>query len=203
MHVPSGIYLRGDVNTWSPVEEWEFSDLGNGEYILYDKTLSGAFKVADASWSSACNYGSNGTNIFPDTPYALKSGTDDNISCGSNVYAASEIRLTIANGSASLLIKSNDDPTGLTKVYMVGDFNNWNYMNTDGALTLDTADGLYKGFVSMPDIGQRQPQPLAYLPTPRQGRRVGSIRRRHDRVVSFRHSCKRQHLQRRRSSRFL
>ena len=33
---------------------------------------------------------------------------------------------------------------------MVGDFNNWNYMNTDGALTLDTADGLYKGFVSMP-----------------------------------------------------
>lgn len=150
VHVPSGIYLRGDVNTWSPVEEWEFSDLGNGEYILYDKTLSGAFKVADASWSSACNYGSNGTNIFPDTPYALKSGTDDNISCGSNVYAASEIRLTIANGSASLLIKSNDDPTGLTKVYMVGDFNNWNYMNTDGALTLDTADGLYKGFVSMP-----------------------------------------------------
>lgn len=68
VHVPSGIYLRGEVNSWSPVEEWEFSDLGNGEYILYDKTLSGAFKVADASWSSACNYGSNGTNIFPDTP---------------------------------------------------------------------------------------------------------------------------------------
>jgi len=149
--VPSGIYLRGDVNSWKADPDWEFSSLGNGNYILYDKNISGAFKIADANWSSKCNYGTNGSNILPDTPYALKAGTDDNISCGSNAYTASEIRLSIAaDGSATLIIKSNDDPTGLTKVYMVGDFNNWNYMNTDGALSLDSTDGLFKGFVSMP-----------------------------------------------------
>ena len=56
----SGIYLRGEVNSWGSPAEWEFSDEGSGVYALYDKTLSGSFKVADASWSSACNYGSNG-----------------------------------------------------------------------------------------------------------------------------------------------
>ena len=68
--VSSGIFLRGEVNGWGAVTEWEFSNEGNGTYALYDKELSGAFKVADANWSASCNYGSNGSAITIDKPYA-------------------------------------------------------------------------------------------------------------------------------------
>ncbi|MCF0181773.1 MAG: starch-binding protein [Muribaculaceae bacterium] len=146
----SGIYLRGEVNSWGAPAEWEFSDEGNGTYALYNKTLSGQFKVADASWSSACNYGSNGSNAYPETPYATVLGTNDNISCGPNIYMCKEIRFTIADGVGTLTITTNDDGIGLTSVYAVGDFNSWNFMNVDGKLTYDTADGKFRGKITMP-----------------------------------------------------
>lgn len=148
--VASGIYLRGDVNSWGAPSDWEFSDEGDGNYVLYDKSLSGGFKIADASWSGSCNYGSNGSNIAIDTPYALKSGTDNNISCGTYVFECKRILLTIgADGNAYLTLESNDDATGLTSVYMAGDFNSWNFMDESGRLDLDESDGLFKGRVSM------------------------------------------------------
>ena len=146
--VASGIFLRGEVNSWGAVAEWEFSDEGEGTYVLYDKTLSGAFKVADANWSSACNYGSNGTSVMIDTPYALVLGTNDNISCGGNTYVCKKIILTIANGSATLLLQSDDDETGLTSVYVMGDNNGWNYMDASGELTL-TENNIFTGQVTM------------------------------------------------------
>ena len=147
--VSSGIFIRGEINSWGSPAEWEFSNEGNGTYVLYDKTLSGMFKVADANWSSACNYGSNGSNVMIDEPYALVSGTDTNISTGNNTFTCSRIVLTIVNGNATLLLESDDNEAGLTSVYMVGDFNSWNYMSTTGELKLDDADGLFKGRVSM------------------------------------------------------
>lgn len=146
--VASGIYLRGEVNSWGAVTDWEFSDEGNGTYVLYDKTLSGAFKVADANWSSACNYGSNGTSAMIDTPYQLVLGTNDNISCGGNTYICKKIILTIANGNATLLLQSDDDETGLTEVYVMGDNNGWNYMDTSGKLQL-TENNIFTGQVTM------------------------------------------------------
>lgn len=147
--VASGIYLRGEVNSWGADTDWEFSNEGNGTYALYDKTLSGSFKVADSSWSAACNYGSNGTSILMDTPYSLVSGTDSNISCGSNSYVCSRIVLTIANGTASLLLESNNDASNLTSVYIIGDNNGWNYMDTSGELTLTETENIFKGRVTM------------------------------------------------------
>lgn len=146
---PSGIYMRGVDGVWDAQEEWEFSKLSDTQFALYNKTISGTFKVADAGWSSSCNYGSNGSNILMGEPYALASGVDTNISCGANTYSCARILLTIENGSATLLLEPNEDATGLTKVYMVGDFNSWNYMNTSGELKLDEADNLFKGRVSM------------------------------------------------------
>ncbi|MCM1518993.1 MAG: hypothetical protein NC117_10165 [Pseudoflavonifractor sp.] len=147
---PSGIYLRGDVtDSWSALDAWEFSDEGNGVYVLYDKTLNGAFKVADASWSSSCNYGSSGSNIMMDAPYRLVAGTDDNISCGSNNFKCRKITLTIADGEATLLLTSDDSTDGLTTLYLIGDHNGWNYMDASGALTLDNADNLFKGRLTM------------------------------------------------------
>ena len=149
---PSGIYLRGEVNSWGAVSDWEFSDEGNGTYVLYNKTLSGAFKVADASWSSACNYGSNGTSVQLDVPYSLVLGTNDNISCGGNTYVCKRIVLTIADGTAALLLESDDDDTGLTAVYVIGDNNGWNYMDASGKLELIEGK-TFKGQVTMPAVG--------------------------------------------------
>ncbi len=147
--VASGYYLRGEVNSWGADAAWEFSNEGSGTYVLYDKTLTGAFKVADANWSSNFNYGSNGTNIAPDMPYELMSGTDDNISCGGLTIDCKRIVLNVADGKATLLLESDDSEDGLTSLYMVGDFNNWNYMSTTGELKLDEASNLYKGRVTM------------------------------------------------------
>ena len=150
--VASGIYLRGEVNSWGAPSEWEFSDEGGGTYVLYDKTLSGQFKVADSGWSSACNYGSNGTSIQMDVPYNLVLGTNDNISCGSNTYVCKRIVLTINNGTAALLLESDDDDTGLTAVYVIGDNNGWNYMDATGKLDL-IGDKIFQGQVTMPAVG--------------------------------------------------
>jgi len=150
--VASGIYLRGEVNSWGAVSDWEFSDEGGGTYVLYDKTLSGAFKVADSGWTSACNYGSNGTSIQMGAPYSLVLGTNDNISCGGNSYYCSRIILTIQDGQAVLLLESDDDDTGLTAVYVIGDNNGWNYMDASGKL--DLVEGkTFKGQVTMPAVG--------------------------------------------------
>ena len=150
--VASGIYLRGEVNSWGSPSDWEFSDEGSGTYVLYDKELSGQFKVADANWSSACNYGSNGTSVQMGIPYNLVLGTNDNISCGGNTYMCKRIVVTINNGTATLLLESDDDETGLTSVYVIGDNNGWNYMDTSGELTLDH-DKIFTGQVTMPAVG--------------------------------------------------
>ena len=150
--VPSGIYLRGEVNSWGAVTDWEFSNEGNGVYALYDKTLSGLFKVADSGWSSACNYGSNGSSVQMGMPYDLVLGTNDNISCGGNTYYCARIVLTIADGGATLLLESDDDDTGLTSVYVIGDNNGWNYMDASGKLDL-VEERIFKGQVTMPAVG--------------------------------------------------
>ena len=146
--VASGIYLRGEVNSWGAQADWEFSDEGDGIYVLYDKTLNGAFKVADASWSSACNYGSNGSAIAMDAPYALVSGTNDNISCGVNTYACKRIVLTLADGNATLLLESNTDDTNLNAVYIIGDFNGWDYMDESGKLEVGDTEEEFAGQVT-------------------------------------------------------
>jgi hypothetical protein len=150
--VSSGIYLRSEVNSWGAVSDWEFSDEGGGTYVLYDKTLSGQFKVADSGWTSACNYGSNGTSAQMGVPYTLVLGTNDNISCGGNTYVCKRIVVTINNGTATLLLESDDDDTGLTAVYVIGDNNGWNYMDASGKL--DLVEGkTFKGQVTMPAVG--------------------------------------------------
>ena len=147
--VASGIYIRGEINNWGSPAEWEFSKETESVYVLYDKVLSGQFKVADSSWSNACNYGSNGSNIMVDEDYFPINGTDVNISCGKYTFTCSRIVLTIVEGAATLYLEADDSETGLTSVYMVGDFNAWDYSNTAGELKLDDNDGLFKGRASM------------------------------------------------------
>jgi hypothetical protein len=113
--VSSGIFLRGEVNGWGAITDWEFSDEGKGTYVLYDKELSGAFKVADANWSSACNYGSNGTAVMADKPYTLVLGTNDNISCG-YTFDCQRIVLTITDAGKS---NEPDEPSVMQSVTLM------------------------------------------------------------------------------------
>lgn len=146
----SDIYVRGEVNGWAADEEWEFNKLTETTFELKNKTLSGAFKIGGSNWEGGVNYGTNGTNIVMGVPYVMVGGTTSgNISCGQNSYPCARILLTIEDGVGTLTLEPDDSATGLTAVYLVGDFNAWNYMGSEGKLTLDAADGFFKGRVSM------------------------------------------------------
>ena len=147
----SGIYLRGEVNSWGADAAWEFADEGDGIYSLSNKTISGQFKIADASWSAACNYGSNGNSIAINEPYVLEGGSNPgNISCGTFTYTCARIELTLADdGTATLLLLSDDSDEGLTDIYVIGDHNAWDYMDASGKLSLTEQDKVFSGQVTL------------------------------------------------------
>lgn len=148
----SGIYLRGEVNSWAADAAWEFVDEGNGVYSLSNKTLSGQFKIADAAWSSVCNYGSNGNAITMNTPYVLEGGSNPgNISCGNYSFVCARIELTLdMSGGGTLLLKSDDSDEGLTQIYVIGDNNSWDYMDGSGALAVTSQEKVFSGQVTLP-----------------------------------------------------
>ena len=160
--IPSGIYIRGDVNSWGNVEGsldgWEFTDNCDGTYTLQDKELYGSFKVADADWS-LYNYGGPG-RIAPGYDFGLNAGSSDNISCGDAVYECETITLTIpAEGQATLRIegtvKSDDEP--LTCVYVIGDNVGWNFQDPSGKLDLTEEEGIFEGVVTMKAAADAEP----------------------------------------------
>ena len=95
----SGIYLSSSMNKWEIQDAWQFYDEGDGVYALYDKDLSGTFKVTDASWTSGKVYGKNSVNatIDANTDYVmeLSTGKGNDVSCGENTYNCKKIQLTI------------------------------------------------------------------------------------------------------------
>lgn len=155
---PSGIYIRGDVNSWGSPAEWEFTDNGDGTYTLQDKELYGNFKVADESYTTY-NYGGPGT-IAPGYDFGLNPGTMSNISCGDAVYECETITLTIpAEGQATLRIegtvKSDDEP--LTCVYVIGDNVGWNFQDPSGKLDLTDEEGVFEGVVTLKAAADAEP----------------------------------------------
>ena len=92
----SGIYLRGEINNWEANSDYEFTAGSNGKYYLENITLSGAFKIADADWSSY-NFGSNGSAIKANQSYSLGWETDANIQCGFVSMNCTRITLDIYN----------------------------------------------------------------------------------------------------------
>ena len=159
--IPSGIYIRGDVNSWGNVEGsldgWEFTDNGDGTYTLQDKELYGNFKVADTDYKTY-NYGGPGT-ITLGTDFGLNYN-GSNISCGDAVYECETITLTIpAEGQATLRIegtvKSDDEP--LTCVYVIGDNVGWNFQDPSGKLDLTEEEGVFEGVVTMKAAADAKP----------------------------------------------
>lgn len=157
----SGIYIRGDVNSWGNVEGsldgWEFTDNCDGTYTLQDKELYGAFKIGGITWDEY-NYGGPGT-ITLGTDFGLNYN-GSNISCGDAVYECETITLTIpAEGQATLRIegtvKSDDEP--LTCVYVIGDNVGWKYQDPSGKLDLTDEEGVFEGVVTMKAAADAEP----------------------------------------------
>lgn len=145
----SGIFIRGGFNNWTASPDWEFEDQGGGVYTLRDKTVYGQFKVADASWSSACNYGGGSDRLTLGKAYALVAGTNSNITCG-GTYRCAKITLTLSGAEATLMLEGEDATTAaeLTAVYVIGSHNNWDFNSTSGKLVPTARADEFRGRVS-------------------------------------------------------
>lgn len=146
----SGLFIRGGVNSWGATADWEFADQGNGVYTLENKELFGAFKVADATWSTY-NYGSSGAAPALGQPYKLESGSNSNIDLGEKIYVCSKITLTLdGGGNATLLLEGSEKVAGeITEVFVMGNNNDWNFMDESGKLAQTGEKGVFKGDVEM------------------------------------------------------
>lgn len=112
----SGIFIRGGVTNWTADPAWEFQTTEKeGVYTLADKELFGQFKVADANWSDACNYGGiSGAVPQLGMSYSLvPGGASANIDLGDATYNCKTITLTIdGEGNASLLLEGTEGAPG-------------------------------------------------------------------------------------------
>ncbi len=144
----SGIYLRGGVNSWAAVTDWEFTDEGNGVYTLSDKEIYGQFKIADSSWGD-CDYGSSGGTLSLGETLNL-TAKGGNISCP-ETFQCSKITFTrFDDGSATLLLEGSigsDDV--ITEVYIIGNNNNWDFNDTSGKLSATNNENEFKGTVTL------------------------------------------------------
>lgn len=123
------IYLRGEINSWGTDDAWKFINEGGGEWAIYDKTLSGYFKIASSDWSTY-NFGS-GDEVSAGVVYNLYDG-------GGDLYIAEEINCSkisfkISDGVASLYIEAKqvDDATRPVvqeaKTILLSDESQWCY----------------------------------------------------------------------------
>ena len=154
----AGIFLRGGMNSWGADPEWEFQTTeSEGVYTLADKSLSGQFKVADANWSDACNYGAmKGAVPQLGMPFSLVlGGSSGNIDLGDVTYACKKITLTIdSEGAATLLLEGEEQEAGeVTEVYVMGNNTAWNFQDPSGKLSATENAGEFKGTITLPDSG--------------------------------------------------
>ena len=151
----SGIFLRGGMNSWGADPDWEFQTTDNeGVYTLVNKSLSGQFKVADANWSDACNFGAmKGAVPQLGKPFSLVSGgSSGNIDLGDVTYTCSKITLTIdGEGAASLLLEGSQEEAGeVTEVYVMGNNTGWDFNDPSGKLSAADNAGEFSGTVTFP-----------------------------------------------------
>ncbi len=144
----SGLFIRGGMTDWNALPDWELKDEGNGVYTLKDKEIFGQFKIAGSSWETT-NYGASGGTLQLDSPITLVVA-GDNISCGDYTYICTKITLTLADGTATLLVEGSVKEAGaLTEVYIIGNNNGWEFTDASGKLSATNIEGEYQGIVEM------------------------------------------------------
>lgn len=104
----SGIFVRGEHNSWGANQADELVATGNGIYEIENYTLTGAFKIADASWSSACNWGApaGSTLVRPGEKHQLENGSNTNLTVDGETVCA---KITFDANEGTLLIEKVPD----------------------------------------------------------------------------------------------
>ena len=136
----SGIYLKGDVNGWASNADWEFNDEGTGVYTLYNKTLSGKFKIADDNWTTY-NHGLNidGDYVTMNETYTL-THAGYNIICPKEMQCT-KITFTVPASGEPKLLSEGADAAKRSGLFLHGDINSWG-TSTAWEL-LDEGNGVY------------------------------------------------------------
>ncbi len=109
IEVPSGIYLRGDLNDWNAETAYEFETIGTNTYELKNVRLYDRFKIADAGWNKHNWGGLKGdgeTEIYPDITLEL-----------TNTVNYNDIRVKTDQTYASVLFKIIDETTANITLY--------------------------------------------------------------------------------------
>ena len=105
----SGIYFRSESNGWSLKDE--LSQRKNGIYVLKHVKINkgvNEFKIADANWSTECNYGFDGnTPIMLYHNYALNNGSNTNIRMIAHNDYFVDIFLYKVDGGLTMRVVSN------------------------------------------------------------------------------------------------
>ncbi len=151
----SGLYFFGGLNSWNALDEWEFQTTDvEGVYTLENKTVFGAFKVADATWQTY-NYGASSIDAPAlGTPYVLAPGSQTNIDLGTKTYVCTKITLTINAENATILFEGSEEAAGeTTEVYVIGNNNNWDFNDGTGKLSSTDVENEFAGDVTFPDSG--------------------------------------------------
>lgn len=162
MSAGSGIFLRGGMNSWKADAAWEFQATSTtGVYTIENVSFGGAFKVADATWSTACNWG--GSSLQVGNPCNLVSG-GANLNLA-DVYDFSKITFTLkSDGTATLLMVGTKHVAGaITKVYVIGNITSWNFNDTTGVLNQTAANsGIFENTLTLPSSVSTDPAGLSY-----------------------------------------
>lgn len=118
----SGVYLKGEVNSWSENADWQFASLGAGVYELnkYFLATDGQFKMyANGNW-----YGLGGDS----EPVTLNYGTTT-LSDGYNMAlpdgtVAEKFTLTVSEDNV-VSVTVVEATTNLDGIFLRGSFNKW------------------------------------------------------------------------------
>ncbi|MBR3648414.1 MAG: DUF4886 domain-containing protein [Paludibacteraceae bacterium] len=97
------LYVRGAHNSWAANAADKMTETSPGIYTISNYIITGAFKIADASWSSTANWGApagGSTLVTPGTPFTVE--------CGSN-----PANLTVAQTTVCQLITLNTNTSTL------------------------------------------------------------------------------------------
>lgn len=151
----SGVYLKGEMNSWSDSKDWEFIDNGAGNFVLNKEMSSadGAFKVtAYDKW-----FGLPGDT----EPITIAANETVTLVDGKNMIlptdcTASKFELNInEDGNASLKVVGNNEISYPNCLYVVGNLpgQDWNPAYGGAPLYLTETEGVYSGIITIADTG--------------------------------------------------
>lgn len=147
----SGIYLRGDVNGFNAVPEWEFKETAEkGVYELKNVELYGAFKIADVEWGQTMNvnYGASDQALEIGKSYFMWNGSANNIQMPEKCVC--ETITFDKNKSTLLIVKGNGEVTYPDAVYVRGNVKgfDWDFQDETTKLAMTAEEGVYEGNVT-------------------------------------------------------